>query len=152
MIYSTKTIRRFWSKVAVAGKDDCWEWLAYCDDKFGYGRISINDIMVQAHRVSLELELGRLLVGKECSLHTCDNPSCQNPKHLFLGTRLDNMRDKVAKGRHKYGKGNAKLTKLKARTISELYDSGAWTQYELAELFQISQATISNIVNDQTWK
>lgn len=75
----------------------CWEWIG---SKYssGYGQTSINNKKFTAHRISYELFIGDYIKGMDIC-HSCDNPSCVSPFHLFLGTRLENMQDMVAKGR-----------------------------------------------------
>ena len=88
---------RFWNKVDRCGPDECWEWLADKELK-GYGRFKVAGRVIKAHRFAWELENGE--VPKDlCVLHKCDVPSCVNPAHLFLGTRGDNNRDCIRKGR-----------------------------------------------------
>lgn len=87
---------RFWSKVDRS--KDCWEWKAY-KNKEGYGTFSIKNIQYLSHRVSLKISKNVVFNGL-LALHKCDNPSCVNPDHLFLGTDKDNMIDKTNKGRH----------------------------------------------------
>jgi len=94
---------RFWEKVDVRGPDECWPWTRKHNPK-GYGQFR-KDKMVQAHRMAWELTNGPIPDGLDV-LHTCDNPPCCNPHHLFLGTNDDNMRDMNSKGRH----GNIKKT------------------------------------------
>lgn len=89
---------RFFSKVKIAGLNECWEWQAY-KNKFGYGLFNVNYYATMAHRVSWELNNGPIPKGLYV-LHKCDNPCCVNPNHLWLGTYKDNMRDCVAKGRY----------------------------------------------------
>lgn len=83
---------------SVVTEKGCWE-LKRARDKFGYPRISYNNKSVLAHRLSYKLFNGP--VNNMCVCHSCDNPGCVNPKHLWLGTHQDNMTDKVKKGRAK---------------------------------------------------
>lgn len=84
----------FWSRTRPA-ENGCIEW-AGCVDSFGYGRVGRGQI--PAHRVSYMLTKGE--IGDYLVCHSCDNPRCVNPDHLWLGTQTDNMRDMVRKGRH----------------------------------------------------
>ena len=93
------TLRRFWSKVDVRGPADCWPWqgsrssLGYGMFRAGHGRTFV------ASRFLLEEISERLLTGDEFACHSCDNPPCCNPAHLWAGTPLQNRRDCIAKGR-----------------------------------------------------
>jgi hypothetical protein len=89
---------RFEEKYKVNEITGCWEWIAALD-KRGYGVLSINNKPVKTHRLSYSLYKGDPTGLFVC--HTCDNPPCVNPKHLFLGTQLDNMKDAQSKGRIK---------------------------------------------------
>lgn len=90
-------VDRFWSKVDRSG--ECWEWTGSVN-RYGYGRIAKprNAGPMLAHRYSAMLHFGmfdtRLLV-----CHSCDNPKCVRPEHLFIGDMQQNMDDMVAKGR-----------------------------------------------------
>lgn len=93
---------RFWSKVAKAGANDCWPWLGSQQKPMGYGHWTWWDgergRSTTAHRKAWQLTNGPIPEGMMV-LHSCDNPPCCNPAHLWLGTHADNMADKVAKGR-----------------------------------------------------
>lgn len=96
---------RFWSKVSRkdAGRDDCWQWMGARDEK-GYGRFRIScrpSMIYQAHRVSWMLANRRWPRADRMVLHSCDNPSCVNPRHLREGTAQDNQDDIDARGRRR---------------------------------------------------
>ena len=82
------------------GEDACWIWRAARHCEFGYGVLAVNRVSKRAHRLSWEEYRGPIPTGM-CVLHSCDNPMCINPGHLFLGTRQDNIRDMVNKGRQR---------------------------------------------------
>ena len=91
---------RFWLKIPSRPILPCWRWSSY-KDKDGYGKIVRDGGAngdVGAHRVSWEIHFGDIPEGLYVC-HKCDNPECCNPTHLFLGTALDNSRDRERKGR-----------------------------------------------------
>lgn len=89
---------RFESKINKT--DSCWLWIAGLrgNNKYGGFRIDKNTLML-AHNVAYELYKGTRNNLKV--LHTCDNPLCVNPNHLFLGTQQDNVKDRDMKGRQR---------------------------------------------------
>ena len=134
---------RFWAKVKKQGLDECWVWIAAVDGK-GYGMIRRNGRLLKAHRVSYELHYGQH-PGEFHVCHRCDNPSCVNPAHLWLGTNFDNHLDALRKGTY-----NRKLTAKKAKEIRALYESGK-NQTEIAEIYGIDPSHVSDIVNGKKW-
>lgn len=108
--------------------DGCWSWLASKNNK-GYGMLyagRANGNKDPAHRVSWLLHYGPIPDGMRV-LHRCDNPECTNPEHLFLGTQIDNMRDKERKhrGNHPSGyMGRRRLTSEQAAQARMLFANG----------------------------
>lgn len=154
MQFTEKDIKRFWGKVAITINDElCWEWQAgkVAD---GYGHFRYGKTHLKAHRVSWELKNGEIASGLEIC-HSCDNPACVNPKHLFTGTRLDNMKDMVAKGRgnHKGG-AQSRHHKLTAEQVKEIrfrHSVNGISCRAIAKEFKVAFSTIARIVNKQTW-
>jgi hypothetical protein len=92
---------RFWSRVDRRNEDECWPWTSTLDSD-GYGKLRLTGKQRAAHRVAWALANGRN--PDLCVCHSCDNPTCVNPAHLWQGTQADNIRDMHAKGRHRRGR------------------------------------------------
>lgn len=148
----------FWSHVDRKSEDECWNWTA-SKDRDGYGKFHIERnknkyALDVASRVAYKATHGSI-PDKMCVLHTCDNPSCCNPKHLFLGTKKDNTQDMILKGRKIDFKGedhpNSVLTEDNIKEIFSLYRDG-YTQTEIADQFHVTQVCISSILSRKIWK
>jgi hypothetical protein len=97
---------RFWDKVDIGSREECWLWSAYCLPS-GYGRFHVNTKTEQAHRYSFFLAND---FYPPVVMHSCDNPQCVNPSHLLAGTAALNVADCAAKGRNINPNGNANKT------------------------------------------
>ena len=91
-------MHRFWSKVDIKGPEDCWLWTRAVGAD-GYGVCGFEGKILRAHRLAFKLTKN-INLEKFHVLHKCDNRICCNPNHLFLGTNLDNVKDKISKARH----------------------------------------------------
>lgn len=155
--HSKPLVDRFWDKVAIPeSPESCWLWtggLNYGDH--GYGVFGLADRSVGAHRFSWELHFGPI-PEELWVLHSCDNPPCVSPFHLFLGTNSDNCRDSVRKGR--WGDRRAKvrghkLTIEQVRQIKETLLGEHWRgqDADLASQWGVSRILISQIRRGKTW-
>lgn len=145
---------RFWEKVDRTGGDaTCWPWIAGTNHK-GYGTFSISHAHSSlAHRISWIMENGPIPAGKYV-LHSCDNPRCVNPRHLFLGSLADNMRDMCEKGRSCKGTEHphSKLNDEAARGIRALRANDHLSIRTIARRYGVSPTTIRQVLDGVTWK
>jgi len=145
-------LQRFWKRVEKAGPDDCWPWQG-ARNKDGYGMVSVSCTCYQAHRVAYELTCGPVgRTYKVCILHTCDNPPCCNPAHLFRGTRKDNIADMTQKGRLASFEGavNGRAV-LTEKDVLDIFNSSE-SNVDLGEAYDVAPTTISAIRNQRNWK
>ncbi len=155
-ITTNKPTRRWLAKrVSADSKTGCRNWQG-ARDKYGYGVATVDYERVRVHRLAWELVRGAI-PADQCVLHKCDNPACVNVRHLFVGTQLDNIADKVAKGRQSRGARHSatiphrRLTPNDVRAIRLIASSGKLTQRALASQFGVSESLISGVVHRTRW-
>ena len=140
---------RFWRYVKK--EEGCWQWLSYIDP-VGYGRLNYKGRPMLASRISYLLHFGEIPDGMAVC-HKCDNPSCTNPDHLFLGTQADNIADMEKKGRaRKRGKPGIDHhnSKMNDEAVKDIRSNGA-SDADNAKKYSVSRATIHSIRVGKTW-
>lgn len=149
--FTKKEIARFTAKVEKRKPSQCWYWLPSKAQNVHGHFYRENGPLVGAHRIAYELVHGPIPHGLWI-IHSCDTPSCVNPRHLRAGTPSDNTQDMVAKGRANRAHGEqhyiAKLSDQQIRLIRASYR----TQQDLAKEFGVSRAAIGYVKNKVTWK
>lgn len=176
--FTPQQVKKFWDRVDRRSKDQCWPWIGARDDR-GYGRFlmgrNARPRHLFAHRFAYALAHRSAIPDGMSICHTCDNPSCVNPDHLWAGTHHENVLDMIRKGRAKYEhfSGDAhwmhrhpdlvprgeranksSLTDDDIRLIRSVYIRGSRTHgaTALGARFGVSNVAITNIVHRKTWK
>jgi len=148
-----KTLKqRLLDNVRVDEQTGCWDWLKF-KDRNKYGHIKVLGKSELVHRIAYQTLVGDIPSGMFVC-HRCDNPSCLNPEHLFVGTNQDNIDDKVAKNRQsKIGQQKGSKHSLAKLTEKDIVDIRISTlsQNKLALLYGMTQSSISQIQNKITW-
>lgn len=157
------TPERFWRKVRKGSENDCWPWLGAKTSK-GYGLIyAKRHIRVRATHVVLYFDGRPLPVGLQAN-HTCDNPSCVNPAHIYAGTPQSNVDDMIARGRFPKRIGNnrtgrrltfaggskRRLTEQEVVAMRVACASGVKTS-DISEAFDISPHFTARILRGASW-
>ena len=135
---------KFWSRTRIEG--DCLIWLG-AKSSFGYGSLNLGKNhslgrFVNAHRYAFYITKGD--PGSLQVLHTCDNPPCVKPDHLYVGTRKNNMWDRDSRGRNR----RAKLT---LEQVKEIKSSSDAFVKQLAGRFGVTINQIENILLGRSW-
>lgn len=161
MTYPSMTFeRRFWAKVQIPASwalVNCWPWIG---NAAPYGKINsrgyplvVKETQISAHRAMWGLVHGFIPDRQTDVCHTCDNPRCVNPLHLFLGSRADNLKDAATKRRMHPGSrhGMSKLTEEKVLAMRAEYAAGGISQAALGRKYGINSGTTCEIINRKLW-
>lgn len=157
--FTLQDIDRFWRKIDVRDVSQCWEWRGTRSGKYGvFARTHEGNTTGShnhsAHRVAYLLYYN--LESLPCLVcHSCDNPLCCNPHHLFAGTYRDNTQDMMGKKRYTQRQGElntqAKLTSAQVLSIRALCNSGNVSPRQIADMFGVTRGTISDIKRRRSW-
>lgn len=156
-MFDDMTVQRFWSKVEVRSKEECWPWKLSIKSNTDYGKFTVKGKWLVPHRTALCIHTGLPYKNKFLSLHSCDNPPCCNPHHLRWGTHKDNSQDMVRRnravksflGKDRIGQNNPnrKLTKEQVDSIR----SDNRTITEIAREYGVGWATVQSVRLHQSW-
>lgn len=158
--YTQSIINRFHSSYMPVPICGCWLWEKATFGR-GYGwffiaKIGRKRLSEKAHRASWLIHFGDIPEGMHV-LHRCDVPLCVNPSHLFLGTNLDNIKDRLLKDRPKSGVRGMKhpRAKLTDEMVLQVRASYPWKYGErvkLANKLGVSKHTLSSIIYGRSWR
>lgn len=148
MTKNATCFERFYALCDKTGSNGCWIWKGNKGKK-GYGAFRYKGRTERAHRASWMMFKDSIPHGLQVC-HKCDNPSCVNPEHLFLGTSKENNMDKVAKGRQAKGETNRhKLTSQEVREIRDIYPQ--LTARALGRIYGVNASSVSSAIKGQSW-
>lgn len=130
--------------------DGCWIWHG-AKDKDGYGLTSVADRSRRVHRLMWEIKNEKEIPFDQNACHSCDNPCCVNPEHIFLGRSYHNTQDMMEKGRSRFSGSHKVLDTEKVKKIRQLIELG-YNDHEISRLFEITPSHIWQIRNNLIWK
>jgi len=149
--------KRFWESVDCSGGfDACWPWTGTRLPKSGYGSVTFLGRRTTAHRIAYELATGIPIPDHLNGLHSCDNPPCCNPRHVYPGTQQRNLAEMRAKGRagdcRLFGEehGRCVVSDADVAKIRRLRAETGISQPKLAKRFGIGQSQVSRILRGES--
>lgn len=136
--------KSWWLSRSTTLPNGCWRWDG-AQKGNGYGNVRIGQTNTTAHRLVMLQITQRDLMGLDVC-HTCDYRLCVNPDHLFVGTRADNMRDAVSKGRQAKGSmlPQTKISDSDREVILERAQSGELYK-RIARSYNVTKSLIGHI-------
>ena len=136
----------------VEKSDGCWNWIGSLNQK-GYGSFNNSKFLTKrTHRISWIIHFGKIPKGLFVC-HSCDNPACVNPEHLFLGTAQDNTNDMFKKNREKPLKGeDCPRSKLTKEDVINIRNESNLKKVDLAKKYGVSKDHIDGIIRRDSWR
>ena len=134
----------YWLERSRAPADRCWLWKGHVDQG-GYGYFWAENKRHAAHRFAYSKLVGPLEPGFFVC-HRCDTPRCVNPRHLYAGTRHENVHEAAFKNRL-----HSKLTPAQVHLLKKVHSGRRTSQREWAEAFGVSQPVISRVLSGELW-
>lgn len=143
---------RIWQHIDKREPDDCWLWTAKRHAR-GYGETGDRGRYLRVTRVLLEDKIGRVLEPGELALHSCSNPPCCNPSHLFAGDHDRNMEQRGAEGKYPNGQQHV-MAKLTDDAVRQIRNCRPYHGYkaDLARRFGVTHRTIRSVLDGSTWQ
>ena len=136
----------------VDSQTGCWLVTSHYLNACGYAVVCRNGKQVLAHRWAYEQANGPIPSDK-CVCHSCDNPACVNPDHLWLGTHLENMKDRNQKGRARWPRGEEQYkAKLTEDQVIYIRSHMEISQTQMARVMGVTQSHVSLIRLRKSWR
>ena len=134
-------LQKYWADAPEGNPEDCWIWTGP-RNTYNYGRVSIEGIDYPAHRIAALLKYKE---WPEVACHTCDNPLCVNPNHIYSGTKESNARDAADRGR----RYDQRILTADIEDIRRMYHNEGKTQQEIADIYGVMKGVIWHKINDE---
>lgn len=146
---SYKEGRNYIEDQVIKQENGCWEWPGGTSQR--YPLTSVGNKSIRLNRFAWETYKGKIPEGMNV-LHTCDNPRCINPEHLWLGTQQENIHDMLEKGRGQKGLRCPKLTPADVVAMKERFNAGGCTYRGLAREYGVDVRWMRGIMQGEKWK